>query len=156
MDANVFNNLSGEGASFAIVRSRFNEDITGRLLESARKVLTDAGVRASDIEEVSVPGVLEIPYAVTKIVEKKVDAVIVLGAVIEGSTPHFDYISRAVTEACVNLSIEIKTPISQGILTCYTKEQAEERSGEGPLNRGAEAALVALEMAQIRREKKWN
>jgi len=153
MDANFFKPVSGEGARFAIVVSRFNETVTEGLREAAQKVLTNAGVRVSDIVKVNVPGVLEIPYVVSELSQKAFDGIIVLGAVIEGSTPHFDYISRAVTESCVNLSVTTKTPISQGSVTFQTMEQALERSGDGPLNRGREAALVALEMFQLKREK---
>lgn len=155
MDANTFQTLQGAGKRFVIVQSRFNEDITSALFTSAHTLLTSSGVRASDIVHIEVPGVLEIPYVLSCVLSDSFDAAIVLGAVIEGSTPHFDYISRAVTEACVSLSIAHKTPISQGIITCHTKEQAMERSGNGPLNRGREAAHVALEMASIREKHGW-
>lgn len=149
MDANTYQKYSGEGKKFVLIVSRFNEDITNKLKESCKNTLTTAGVRASDVKEITVPGVLEIPYVISCLNEKDYNGIIVLGAVIKGATPHFEYISQAVTGACVQLSINKKIPVSQGILTCFTLEQAIERSGSGPLNRGVEAAHVALEMSHL-------
>ena len=156
MDANQYKEIDGGTFRFGIVRARFNEEITGNLLAACQKKFLDAGVKEENIVVVEVPGSIEVPYALSELAENgKFDALIGIGAVIKGATPHFDYISKTVTDAFVSLSIKHRVPIMAGVITCLNKEQAIERSGDGPLNRGVEAAHVALEMAAIRKDQGW-
>ena len=156
MDANIFHDIDGQGFRIGIVRARFNEEITSNLLSSCLEILKKAGVEEENINVVEVPGSMEVPYVLTELASRgPYDALIALGAVIEGSTPHFDYISKAVTDAIRDISVEYKIPVIAGVITTNTREQAVERSSEGPLNRGVEAAHVALEMVQIRKDRGW-
>ncbi len=143
-------NFSGKGKKFAIVLSRFNSFMTDRLLEGALDCLERHEVSGDDITVIRVPGAFELPLVCKKISEKKsVDAVIALGAVIRGDTPHFDYVAAEVSKGLANVSLATGMPISFGVLTTDTIEQAEIRSGAKGGNKGFEAAMTALEMIRV-------
>jgi 6,7-dimethyl-8-ribityllumazine synthase len=141
--------LSGEGLSFAIVVSRFNSFITERLLDGAVDALVRHGADAKDIRVVKVPGAFEIPLAVKLAARKDVSAVIALGALIRGGTPHFDYLSAEVTKGVAQVMLDTGKPVAFGVLTTDTVEQAIERAGTKAGNKGAEAAMSALEMVRV-------
>jgi 6,7-dimethyl-8-ribityllumazine synthase len=143
--------LSGaSGYRFAIVVSRFNEAITGRLREGAQAALSEAGAAIEDVEILSVPGAFELPQAARCAAESaSVDAVVCLGCLIRGATPHFEYISASVAHGIQAASAETGVPMAFGVLTTDTWEQAEERAGSGRDNKGFEAAAAAVEMAQL-------
>lgn len=142
--------LIAEGLKFAIVVGRFNEFIGGKLLTGALDTLNRHGVDEKDIDIIWVPGAFEIPLAAKKLAKsKKYDSVICLGAVIRGSTPHFDYVSSEVTKGIALVSLETEIPVIFGILTTDTIEQAIERSGTKAGNKGADAAATAIEMANL-------
>jgi 6,7-dimethyl-8-ribityllumazine synthase len=144
--------LTGAGLRLAIVVSRFNEFIGSRLLAGARDCLTRHGVGEDDVDTAWVPGALEIPLAAQKMAKaKKYDAVICLGAVIRGSTPHFDHVAAEVTKGVAQVQLETGVPVIFGVLTTDTIEQAVERAGTKAGNRGWDAALSALEMANLTR-----
>jgi len=142
-------NFAGEGKKIAVVVSRFNEFISNELLGGCLDTLEKSGVRKQDITVVWTPGSFEIPQVLSKIEAGKFDAVITLGAVIRGDTPHFDYIASEVAKGIANISIEKKIPIIFGIITADTIEQAIERSGTKQGNKGRDAVLSALEMVNI-------
>lgn len=143
-------NLIGKDLKVGIVVSRFNDFITGRLLEGALDALTRSGVKDNDITVMRVPGSFEIPLAAKRMVFKKgYDAVICLGAVIQGDTPHFEYISAEVTKGVAAVSLESGIPVILGVLTTDTLEQAIERAGTKAGNKGFEAAITAVEMANL-------
>jgi len=142
--------LSAEGLKFGIVVGRFNSFITERLLEGAIDCIIRHGGSEENIEIVKVPGSFEIPLTAKKLAKSgKYDAVICLGAVIRGSTPHFDYVANEVTKGIAQVSLETEVPISYGILTTDTIEQAVERAGTKMGNKGFDAAMVAIEMANV-------
>jgi 6,7-dimethyl-8-ribityllumazine synthase len=142
--------FSGKGKKFAIVLSRFNSFMTERLLEGAIDCLERHEVSLDDVFLVKVPGAFEIPLACKKIADKKsVDAIIALGAVIRGDTPHFDYVAAEVSKGLANVSLATGMPISFGVLTTDTIEQAEIRSGAKGSNKGFDAAMTALEMIGV-------
>jgi 6,7-dimethyl-8-ribityllumazine synthase len=141
--------FTGKGKKIAIVISRFNEFISKELLGGCLDTLKKAGVEDKDISVVWTPGSFEIPPALSKIDAKKFDAIIALGAVIRGDTPHFDYIASEVTKGIANISIEKKIPIIFGIITADAVDQAIERAGTKQGNKGRDAALSALEMADL-------
>jgi 6,7-dimethyl-8-ribityllumazine synthase len=137
---------------FAIVVSRFNEEITSGLLDGARAALAEGGVREDDIRIVRVPGAFEIPVAALRLAESGAyDAVICLGCLIKGDTMHFEYIASAASNGIMNVSTVTGVPVAFGVLTTLTDEQAAARSAPGPENKGREAALAALEMAALMR-----
>lgn len=139
--------ISAEGMRFGIVRSRFNEDITAGLLNGAAEVLQQAGAKREEVLLVEVPGSFEIPLAADRLLAPKhVDAVICLGALIQGDTPHFEYISRVVASGIMQVGLRYKKPCVFGVITCFSREQAEERSIPGEMNKGVEAAHAAIEM----------
>ncbi len=141
--------LNGEGLRIGLIVSRFNQAITDALLEGALKVLEQMGTRTEDIEVVSVPGAFEIPGVANRMGQlDRFDALICLGAVIQGETPHFDYICSEVSRGIGQLSIELGIPVIFGVLTTMTVEQAISRSSPQN-NKGAEAALAAIEMAHL-------
>ena len=144
-------NLLAEGKKFAIVASRFNDFITDRLISGALDALTRSGADDNDIAIVKVPGSFEIPLAAKRIAEKKgkVDAIICLGAVIRGATPHFEYIAAESAKGVAKISLESDIPISYGIITTDTIEQAIERAGSKSGNKGYDAAVTAIEMANL-------
>jgi 6,7-dimethyl-8-ribityllumazine synthase len=142
--------LQASGKRFAIVASRFNELITRKLLEGAVDCLIRHGAQQENIAVVWVPGAFEIPLAAKKIAQtQRFDAVICLGAVIRGSTPHFDYIAAEVTKGIAATALETGKPIAFGVLTTNTIEQAVERAGMKAGNKGFDAAMTAIEMADL-------
>jgi 6,7-dimethyl-8-ribityllumazine synthase len=144
--------LQGQGVKVTIVVSRFNSFITDRLLEGALDALRRHGVgEEQGITVVRVPGSFEIPLGVRRAAGQKVDAVIALGALIRGGTPHFDYLSAEVTKGVAQVMLETGIPVSFGVLTTDTVEQAIERAGTKAGNKGAEAAQSALEMVSLLR-----
>ena len=143
--------LQGQGVKVSIVVSRFNSFITDRLLEGALDALRRHGVEEKGITVIRVPGSFEIPLGVQRAAGQKVDAVIALGALIRGGTPHFDYLSAEVTKGVAQVMLETGIPVSFGVLTTDTVEQAIERAGAKAGNKGAEAAQSALEMVSLLR-----
>jgi len=142
--------LLAEGKKFALVVSRFNDFITERLLEGALDGLLRSGARDEDIEVVRVPGAFEIPLIAKKMASTaRYNAVICLGAVIRGATPHFDYVSAEVTKGIAMVSLESEIPVIFGIVTTDTIEQAIERAGTKAGNKGWSAAISAIEMANL-------
>jgi 6,7-dimethyl-8-ribityllumazine synthase len=144
--------LQGQGLKVAIVASRFNGFITDRLVEGALDALRRHGVQEKDITLVKVPGSFELPLAVRRASAGKVDAVIALGTLIRGGTPHFDYLSAEVTKGIAQATLDSGVPVSFGVLTTDTVEQAIERAGTKAGNKGFEAALSAIEMAKLLRQ----
>ena len=143
-------NLSSKNKKFGIVVSRFNELICTKLLEGAMDCLIRHGGEEKNIDVVWVPGSFEIPVATKKLAaSNKYDAIICLGAVIRGATPHFEYISAEVTKGIAQVSMEFSLPVSYGVLTPDTLEQAIERAGTKSGNKGWDAALSAIEMANL-------
>lgn len=143
-------NLVGQGKKFAIVVSRFNDFITDRLVGGAVDALTRSGTLDKDIDIIKVPGAFEIPLLAQKLAgKKKHDAIICLGAVIRGATPHFDYVSAEVSKGVAAAGMESEIPIIFGVLTTDTLEQAIERAGSKSGNKGWDAALAAVEMANL-------
>jgi 6,7-dimethyl-8-ribityllumazine synthase len=142
--------LIAQGLKFGIIVGRFNEFIGGKLLSGALDALNRHGVEENDIELAWVPGAFEIPLIAKKMANsKKYDGVICLGAVIRGSTPHFDYVSSEVTKGIANVSLDSEVPVIFGVLTTDTIEQAIERAGTKAGNKGFEAAATAIEMANL-------
>ncbi|NWF98637.1 MAG: 6,7-dimethyl-8-ribityllumazine synthase [Nitrospirae bacterium] len=142
--------LQAKSLKFAIVISRFNEFITGKLLEGAKDALLRHGAKEEDIEVVKVPGSFEIPMIAKKMALKGTfNAVICLGTVIRGATPHFEYIAAEVSKGIAMASMETGVPVVFGVLTCDTIEQAVERAGTKSGNKGWDAAMTAIEMAQL-------
>ncbi|MFO8100865.1 MAG: 6,7-dimethyl-8-ribityllumazine synthase [Dehalococcoidia bacterium] len=142
--------LIGEGLTFGLVVSRFNELITSKLLEGARDALSRHGVREEDVEIAKTPGAFEIPLVAKKMAQTgKYDGIICLGAVIRGGTPHFDYIASQVSKGVASASLELGLPITFGIITADTLEQAIERAGTKMGNAGFQAGLSAIEMASL-------
>ena len=142
--------LISDDLKFAIVVGRFNEFIGSKLLSGAIDGLKRHGSKEEDIEIVWVPGAFEIPLVAKKLAKsKKYDAVICLGAVIRGSTPHFDYVSSEVSKGIANTSLDTEIPIIFGVLTTDNIEQAIERAGTKSGNKGYDAAITAIEMANL-------
>lgn len=142
--------LVSEGLKFGIVVGRFNEFIGGKLLSGALDTLIRHGVLESDIDIAWVPGAFEIPLVAKKLVKKgNYDAVICLGAVIKGSTPHFDFVSGEVSKGIAQVSLESEVPVVFGVLTTDSIEQAIERAGTKAGNKGSDAAMTAIEMANL-------
>jgi 6,7-dimethyl-8-ribityllumazine synthase len=146
-------NLIGKGLKFNIVVGRFNEFIGGKLLEGAKDALIRHGVDANDIDLTWVPGAFEIPLIAKKIANKKTyDGVICLGAIIRGSTPHFDYVASELTKGIAHVSLDSEVPVIFGVLTTDSIEQAIERAGTKAGNKGFDAAVTAIEMANLLRQ----
>ena len=147
--------LNARGLKFGIVVSRFNDFICEHLLSGAMDVLIRNGAGDGDIEIFKVPGAFEIPQVARKVaLSKRFDAVICLGAVIRGSTPHFEYIAAEVSKGVAMVGLEGEVPVSFGVLTTDNLEQAIERAGTKAGNKGWDAALSAIEMANLYREMK--
>ena len=145
--------LIAKGLKFGMVLSRFNNFISERLMEGALDALKRSGAEEGDCSVVRVPGAFEIPLAAKKMVNTgRYDAILCLGAVIRGATPHFAYIAAEVTKGIASLSIESEVPISFGILITDTIEQAIERAGTKVGNKGFDAAMSAIEMANLMKE----
>ena len=142
--------LNAEGKKFALVVSRFNDFITEKLLSGALDALIRNGAADQDIEVVRVPGAFEIPLVAKKMAKaNRFHAVIGLGAVIRGSTPHFDYVSAEVSKGIAAVSMESEVPVIFGVITTDTIEQAIERAGTKAGNKGWSAAMDAVEMANL-------
>ncbi len=143
-------NLIASNLKFAIIVSRFNEFITNKLLSGAIDALKRHGALDDEIDIIWVPGAFEIPFAAKQCAQsKKYNAIISLGAVIRGSTTHYDYVCSEVTKGIANISLNYDTPVIMGILTTENIEQAIERSGTKAGNKGYEAAVSAIEMANL-------
>lgn len=142
--------LKAEGKRFGLIVSRFNDFFTEKLLEGALDCLNRHGCKDEDIKIVRVPGSFEIPYAAKKMAEsKKYDAIVAIGAVVRGATPHFDFVANEVTKGVANVSLSTGVPVIYGVITTDTLEQAIERAGTKAGNKGWNAALSAIEMANL-------
>lgn len=142
-------NLVSNGKKYAIVVARFNHFITDRLVEGCLDTLKRHEVKDEEIELVRVPGAFEIPLAAKKLAHKGYDAVICLGAVIRGDTSHYDYVCSEVSKGIANVSLESGKPIIFGVVTTDTIEQAVQRAGTKAGNKGSDAAISAIEMANL-------
>jgi 6,7-dimethyl-8-ribityllumazine synthase len=146
----ISGNLNAAGLKFAIVVARFNEFFSNKLLDGALDCLKRHGVKEEDIDIVRVPGSFEIPYAASRLVKnKKYNAVICIGVVLRGHTAHYEHIAAEVTKGIARLGMENDLPVIYGIVTADTLEQAIERSGSKAGNRGFNAAMTAIEMANL-------
>ncbi|OGX34976.1 MAG: 6,7-dimethyl-8-ribityllumazine synthase [Omnitrophica WOR_2 bacterium RIFCSPLOWO2_12_FULL_51_24] len=142
--------LIAKGKKFAIVVSRFNDFISKRLLEGAIDTLMRHGAKEGEIESVWVPGAFEIPVVANKLARsKKFDAVICIGAVIKGSTPHFEYVASEAAKGVAKVSLDTGIPVIFGVITAENLEQAIERAGTKDGNKGRDAAISAIEMANL-------
>ncbi len=153
MAKTIQGNVTAQGLKFGIVAARFNDFITGRLVEGALDGLQRHGAAEGDIDIVKVPGAYEIPLAAKMLAQsKKYNAIICLGAVIRGATPHFEYVSAEVSKGVASVSLDSTVPVIFGVLTTDTIEQAIERAGAKSGNKGWDAALAAIEMANLMRQ----
>lgn len=142
--------LQAKGKKFGIIASRFNDFITGKLLDGALDALIRSGADDKDITVLKVPGAFEIPLAAQKMVRiGNYDAIICIGAVIRGATTHYDYVCAEVSKGIASVSLESDTPVMFGILTTETIEQAIERAGTKAGNKGFDVAMAAIEMANL-------
>lgn len=142
--------IQAKGLKFGIVVSRFNDFITSRLLDGARDALLRHGADEKDIDVVKVPGSFEIPMVAKRLASKgSYNAIICLGTVIRGATPHFEYVASEVSKGIASASMETGIPIAFGVITSDTIEQAVERAGTKSGNKGWDAAITAIEMAQL-------
>ena len=142
--------IVAKGMKFGIVASRFNDFISGRLIEGAIDTLLRAGADEKDIVVYKVPGAFELPLTAKKLAKTaRFDAIICLGAVIRGATPHFEYISAEVSKGIASVGLEAEIPVVFGVLTTDTIEQAIERAGTKSGNKGADAAISAIEMVDL-------
>lgn len=152
MSQTIEGNLDAKGMKFAIVVSRFNSFVTEKLLEGALGALKRTGANDADIDIVRVPGAWEMPLVVKALAnQKRHDAVIALGAVIRGDTPHFDYVAGECARHLSAIPVETGMPVAFGVLTTNTVEQAIDRSGAKAGNKGFDAALSAIEMVDVMR-----
>lgn len=142
--------IIAKGMRFGIVASRFNDFICGRLIDGAVDALTRAGADEKELQIVRVPGAFELPITAKKMAKSgRFDAVICLGAVIRGATPHFEYISAEVSKGIASVGLETEVPVAFGVLTTDTIEQAIERAGTKAGNKGWDAAMTAIEMVDL-------
>lgn len=149
----VAGEFQAAGARFAIVVARWNGEITEQLLQGAQRALARQDVAAEDVQVYRVPGAFELPLAARKIAETgRFDAVIALGAVIRGGTPHFEYVCAETTRGIGEVALATGVPVAFGVLTTDDQAQARERAGPGGDNKGEEAALSALEMVSLLRQ----
>lgn len=145
--------LSAEGFKFGIIVSRFNDFISSRLVEGAMDALLRHGATEEQVSVIRVPGAFEIPLTAKKLAESgRYDAVICLGAVIRGSTPHFDYVAAEVSKGIASVSLESRIPVTFGVLTTDNLEQAIERAGSKSGNKGYDGAMAAIEMVNLFKE----
>ncbi len=150
MTVSIEGGLNAAGLKTALVASRFNDFIVSRLIDGAVDALVRHGASSEDITITRVPGAFEIPQTLSRVVKSgKYDMVIALGAVIRGSTPHFDYIAAEVAKGVAHIALESTVAVSFGVLTTDTIEQAIERAGSKAGNKGAEAAMSAIETANL-------
>jgi 6,7-dimethyl-8-ribityllumazine synthase len=141
---------SGRGRRFAVLASRFNEVVTQRLVDGALDALVKHGALFEDVDLVWVPGAWELPAAARRVlVTERYDAIVAVGAVIRGETPHFEYVAGEASRGLADASAEFDTPLGFGLLTCDTMAQAEARAGGEHGNKGWDAALAALEMVDL-------
>lgn len=140
--------LSAAGLRIGVIASRFNDEIVSGLLDGALTCLARHGMSDDDITLYRVPGAFEIPALAAHVVDRH-DALVTIGCLLRGDTPHFDFISAQVTNDLSRVSIDAKRPVAFGVITCNTLEQAIQRSTSGPSNKGWEAALAAIEMANL-------
>jgi 6,7-dimethyl-8-ribityllumazine synthase len=141
---------SGQGRRFAVVASRFNHEITERLVDGALDALVRHGAAADDVDVIWVPGAWELPAAARRLlVSERYDALVAVGAVIRGDTPHFDYVAGEASRGLSMASADFDVPIGFGLLTCDNADQARARAGGDHGNKGWDAALAALEMANL-------
>lgn len=141
---------SGRGRRFAVVASRFNETVTQKLVDGALDALVRHGAAADDVDVVWVPGAWELPAAVRRLLAtERYDALVAVGAVIRGDTPHFDYVAGEASRGIADAGTDFEVPIGFGLLTCDTMAQAEARAGGEHGNKGWDAAVAALEMADL-------
>jgi 6,7-dimethyl-8-ribityllumazine synthase len=155
MPATIEGELSAKGLKFGIVVSRFNTFITSRLLEGALDALQRSGAKDADITVARVPGARELPLVAKKMAESgRHDAIICLGAIIRGATPHFEYVAAESSKGIANIALETGLPVIYGVLTTDTIEQAVERAGTKAGNRGYDAAMAATEMANLLKQLK--
>jgi 6,7-dimethyl-8-ribityllumazine synthase len=146
-------NADARGLRIALVVARYNDFVTDRLQAGAVEALSAAGALADDIEIIRVPGAFEVPLAARRAADTgRFDAVVCLGCLIRGETPHFEYISSAASHAIANASLATGVPMAFGILTTNSAEEAIARAGAGPSNKGWEAATAAVEMARLYRQ----
>ena len=140
----------GNGRRFAILASRFNEPITSKLLDGARDALARHGVAVGDVDVIWVPGAWELPAAARRLLaSERYDALVAVGAVIRGDTPHFDYVAGEASRGLAQASADFDRPIGFGVLTCDDTDQAVARAGGSHGNKGWDAAIAALEMADL-------
>lgn len=150
MPKTIEGKIVAKGMKFGIVASRFNDFISGRLIEGAIDTLIRAGADDKDIVVYRVPGAFELPLTAKKLAKTgRFDAIICLGAVIRGATPHFEYISAEVSKGIAVVGLEAEIPVVFGVLTTDTIEQAIERAGTKSGNKGADAAISAIEMVDL-------
>ncbi len=143
-------NLNAEGIKFSIVLSRFNSFISNRLLEGALDTLIRHNAQENNIEVFKVPGSFEIPVLASKLAKsKKYDTVICLGAIVRGETPHFEYVAAETTKGIGEINLQTEIPVIYGVITADTMDQAVDRAGGKDGNKGAEAAMVAIEMVNL-------
>jgi 6,7-dimethyl-8-ribityllumazine synthase len=141
---------NGDGRRYAVIVSRFNNTITSKLADGAQEALIRHGVASEDIDLVWVPGAWELPFGARRLAAtERYNAIIALGAVIRGDTPHFDYVCTEASRGLLDASTEYDIPIGFGLLTCDTMEQAEARAGGEHGNKGWDAAIAALEMSDL-------
>jgi 6,7-dimethyl-8-ribityllumazine synthase len=147
-DSLKWQQLNANGLNFAILVARFNSAITEKLLAGAREALTKAGAKSQEV--FYVPGAFELPFAAKKLAERgDFDAIVALGAVIRGDTPHFDYVAGEAARGLQQAALETGVPIAFGVLTTDNQEQAEARAGGAAGNKGFDAAMTAVEMARF-------
>jgi 6,7-dimethyl-8-ribityllumazine synthase len=149
MGKTIEGKLIAEGLKFGLVVGRFNEFITGKLLSGALDALERHGAAQEDIDIAWVPGAFEIPLTAKKMAKGNYDAIICLGAVIRGATPHFDYVAAEVAKGVAHVGLEQEKPVVFGVITADTIEQAIERAGTKAGNKGWDAAVSAIEMANL-------
>ena len=141
---------TGEGRRFAVLASRFNETIVQKLVDGAMDALVRHGARADDVDLVWVPGAWELPITARRLLaSERYDAIVALGAVIRGDTPHFDYVAGEASRGLAEAGAEFELPVAFGVLTCDDMAQAEARAGGEHGNKGWDAALAAMEMADL-------
>ena len=145
--------ISAEGFNFAIIVSRFNDFISSKLVEGALDALKRHGASDEQVSLIKVPGAFELPITAKRLAEKgKVDAIICLGAVIRGATPHFEYVAAEVSKGIASVSLESNVPVTFGVLTTDNLEQAIERAGSKVGNKGWDATVAAMEMVNLFKE----
>jgi 6,7-dimethyl-8-ribityllumazine synthase len=141
---------NGAGRRVAVVASRFNEEVVGKLVHGAMETLLARGTALEDVDVIWVPGAWELPVAARNLLEtERYDAIVALGAVIRGETPHFDYVAGECARGLQQLALEFGIPVAMGVLTTENDAQAEDRAGGAHGNKGADAVLAALEMADL-------